>query len=201
MLEALAVAIKTVRGPWVVGADWNFTPEELVASGWLEIVDGIVIAPDAPTCHQKTYDYFVVSRKTKQAVVGIQQLTDVGIEPHTPSRLILRGDGRRPAVRSLKRPPKVPGDLPHGPAQPPPAYPRPDADEDCEKIAKAARAWHIAARKEASHLAGKELKYFDPSFKWVSAAGEFASQHVGASYASKLWRKLAGVADHIVQKP
>ena len=48
--ECAAVAIRAIKGPWVIGGDWNMTPETLAASGFLRLVNGMICAPEAPTC-------------------------------------------------------------------------------------------------------------------------------------------------------
>ena len=44
-LHGIMLALKAVRGPWCVGGDWNCTPEELEATGWLKLVGGVIKAP------------------------------------------------------------------------------------------------------------------------------------------------------------
>ena len=60
ILQEAAVAIKQLRGPWVLGGDWNLTPDTLRATNWLSLVGGVVVAPMAPTCNGSVYDCFVV---------------------------------------------------------------------------------------------------------------------------------------------
>ena len=58
-LRLLAVLISVVsefRRPWVLGGDWNMSPEQLTTSGALEILGGTVVAPELPTCNGKIYD-------------------------------------------------------------------------------------------------------------------------------------------------
>lgn len=92
-------------------------PTTLSSSGWLALVDGMVVAPSLPTCNGSTYDYFVVSKGLLPAVVGIHRVDDAGLLANslslaTPSRLLLRGDARRFAVRQVVRPKRVEPILP-----------------------------------------------------------------------------------------
>ena len=41
-LHGVKLALQAVQGPWCVGGDWNCTPEELEATGWLKLVGGVV---------------------------------------------------------------------------------------------------------------------------------------------------------------
>ena len=54
ILAEAAILLCTLSGPWVIGGDWNITPETLQASGWLDVVGGKVVAPTLATC---TYDF------------------------------------------------------------------------------------------------------------------------------------------------
>ena len=49
ILEAAAVALRSLHGPWIVEDDWNVLPEVLAASRWLDLVDGFIFATELPT--------------------------------------------------------------------------------------------------------------------------------------------------------
>ena len=82
ILAELAAILGAVRGPWIVGGDWNMAPEVLARSGWPSIVEGRVAAPDQPTCNDKVYDYFVPSEALSESVAGVVRLSDGGCNPH-----------------------------------------------------------------------------------------------------------------------
>ena len=104
LLGHAAAALGAVSGPWIAAGDWNMSPETLAQSGWLKVVGGVVFAKTLPTCNASTYDYFVVSKGLEPSVAGIQRIDDAGRHPHWPSRLLIRGDARRPMTRHLIRP-------------------------------------------------------------------------------------------------
>ena len=83
------------------------TPQELLATGFPSRVKGVVFAPDAPTCNDQTYDFFVVSKDIADEVVSIHVVTDAGFNPHSPARLIFREVPRRTMIRHLKNPAKA----------------------------------------------------------------------------------------------
>ena len=120
ILEQAAICIKALKGPWVIGGDWNIEPHLLSAANWLNIVGGVVHAPSQPTCHAHVYDYFVVHKAISPAIAGVQRLEDAGLFPHFPARLLIRSNALRYQVRKLLKPPMVPGYLPAGPPAPPP---------------------------------------------------------------------------------
>ncbi len=47
LLQRISAMIATVRGPWIIGGDWQCTPEDLQKTGWLKIVKGVIYAPAA----------------------------------------------------------------------------------------------------------------------------------------------------------
>ena len=79
-----------------------------MASGFLAIVGGLLIAPSNPTCNDNTYDYYVISKTLNRAVVGVQRVDGIGMNPHRPACLLLRGGARRFAVRPARVPAKLP---------------------------------------------------------------------------------------------
>ena len=60
LLQSMAVTLNSLQGSWILGGDWNGTPDELKATGWLTKVGGIIFAPSAPTCNVRVLDVFVV---------------------------------------------------------------------------------------------------------------------------------------------
>jgi exonuclease III len=82
VLTHLTALIAAVRGPWIIGGDWNVSPDTLRKSNWPSIVGGHIHAPLAPTCYNSTYDYFVVSKDINPAVAGVCRLSDGGCVPH-----------------------------------------------------------------------------------------------------------------------
>ena len=94
LLQMVAAQLCTLKGPWLVGGDWNCAPADLVATGWLELVGGAVFAPSEPTCNGKVYDYFVVSRNFAHAVHSVRTVPDGLFEPNRAVLLFLRAAPR-----------------------------------------------------------------------------------------------------------
>jgi len=192
ILEVVAACVRQLRGPWILGGDWNVSPQVLAASNWLSMVGGTIVAPQAPTCNSSTYDYFVVQKSLMPAIVGIARLDDAGTSPHFPARLYLRSDARRKLVRHLARPEKVPGVLPHGPlplCTPPPEVTPVQVTEDA--INTAADAFFRCARAEWASLEGKPPDHTPPHFVWRPAVGPRAKKQAGEHAASSFWRSCA----------
>ena len=96
------------------GGDFNFTPELLRKSGWLQLVRGTIHQPASPTCNGKIYDYFVSSQGMNEAVVGVAVVEGTGIRPHRPTRIFLKAKMKALRIRVVKNPSKFPAVLPAG---------------------------------------------------------------------------------------
>ena len=70
LLESMAFTLSGLVGPWLLGGDWNCTPAELEATGWVKKMGGVIHAPQAATCNGKVYDSFVVAATFSQHVQG-----------------------------------------------------------------------------------------------------------------------------------
>lgn len=98
-----------------VGRDFNCEPAELAATGWLELVEGTVQAPEGATCNQRKLDFFVVSKDLVHAVKGVFVVGDSPSSPHSAVRLVLDSKCRSDTIRELKRQPKITAFQPNGP--------------------------------------------------------------------------------------
>ena len=121
ILQAVSQALTKLKGPWILGGDWNMPPEELMKSGWVDSIEGVIVATKSNTCNNSVFDYFVVSAKLRHAVRGIQLVNDHAFSPHHPARMYIDGNARRKQARRIRKPTKIPGILPHG-------QPGPDAE-------------------------------------------------------------------------
>ena len=65
-VRALSRFLLTLRDPWIVAADFNMEPTELLKSGWPAAIGGCIICPEGleATCDQgqcRMLDYVVVA--------------------------------------------------------------------------------------------------------------------------------------------
>ena len=86
LLETIGFTLSGLKGCWTIGGDWNCTPAELIATGWVKKVGGVVHAPSSETCNGKVYDFFVVCTDLSDFVLG-----DAGLNPHAPARIVIKG--------------------------------------------------------------------------------------------------------------
>ncbi len=104
LLDSMAFTLSGLVGPWILGGDWNCTPADLAATGWLQKVGGVIHAPSAPTCNGNVYDFFVVAAGISDQVQSTHKIGDAGFTPHSPASLIFKGSPRKTMVRHLKAP-------------------------------------------------------------------------------------------------
>ena len=83
------------------------------------------------------------------------------------SRIILRGDAKRHMVRQLARPRKVDANLPPRPAPAPPDYKQVASKVQLGELQEAMVEWYSAARQEWTTIAGVDLSYKAPRFRWA----------------------------------
>ena len=62
-----------MKGPWIIGGDFNMTPSELEDSGWLETVKGVVVAPAPIDDDDRAIDFL-----GRIAAAGWDPAEDVG---------------------------------------------------------------------------------------------------------------------------
>lgn len=53
----VAATLRGIERPWILGCDANCTPQALAGTGWVELVGGVIHAPDQPTCNDNVYDF------------------------------------------------------------------------------------------------------------------------------------------------
>ena len=123
LLESVAFTLRGLTGPFIIGGDWNCTPGDLRATGWIKKIGGVIRAPRGATCNGKVYDFFVVSASIADEVHSVHKISDAGFTPHSPARLIFKGRPRATMIRQIKAPHPIPAILPHAPLRQPPSSP------------------------------------------------------------------------------
>ena len=56
ILQEAATFLSCLTGPWIIGGDWNMSPQTLASTRFPNVVHGMIVAPDLPTCNDSTYD-------------------------------------------------------------------------------------------------------------------------------------------------
>ena len=187
-------------------------PEMIRKANIPNMAKGIIVHPSSPTCQGQDYDYFPISETQRAAVVGCQRLEDAGLHPHWPARLILRGDARRMAVRKLRRPKGVPGQIPQGPLPEQLNYPTPEPrqagtcsrhgrgqeDGNIELLSEACETWMSHARAEWASLLSDEPDLRPVTTRWEPTLGCHTKAEVDAPRIACQWRRLASSAEEVM---
>ena len=88
LLHAAGNLIRKHGGPWVLGGDFQNTPEDMhyYMRNWLESVGGEVCAAGNVTCKSvnggRTIDYFIIDSRISHGVSGIWTQMDMPSSPH-----------------------------------------------------------------------------------------------------------------------
>ncbi len=113
----LATLARAAGLPTIFTGDWQVEPAELLASGFVDLVGGVVFATDEPTNVQsgKVLDYFVVSRELEPLVVDVQAVVGSRLATHLPVVLRLKGARSLGSIRRVSQPKLHGAFLPQGP--------------------------------------------------------------------------------------
>ncbi len=167
--------------PYIVGADFNMLPDEVLDSGFADEVEGCVFAPRGArgTCRtaaaQRTLDFFVVSNGLGKAIAAIDTVEDGTLSTHVPVRIQFHPRLTALKALAIRAPPLIPTERVYGPIAPPPDWSVVTAL--CERARDSIRR---ATRQQAQQLVDAaytawaqmaELELQDVTGKWVDKPG------------------------------
>ena len=123
--QALMVA-KASGSPWIIGGDFQDTPNELCewARDMIERAGGKVVSTSEPTIYPstgspRTIDFFIVSAEMAAIVSGIEVKNDAAVSPHRAAAITFRNTAEPLLQWQLRTPKKFPRERPIGcPRQP-----------------------------------------------------------------------------------
>ncbi|CAK0848388.1 unnamed protein product, partial [Prorocentrum cordatum] len=160
VMAALTAFVRLLKDPWLVVADWNCVPTELLASGWIEQMRGeIVTGPEEVTCDKgkgSLYDYGVVAAGCKEGLTIAKELT-VPWATHCGLRIRLAGKKQRWWHRALDIPKALP------------TVPRPKKQKDLDSKRSKQQAY-----RDRPLLAQKLANSYG---RWIEAVEEAVLQH------------------------
>ena len=140
---------------WVVGADWQNTPDQLEDSCFNAAVRGVVLAPKKGTCRSKgsdrTIDFFWVDRRIA-GTCGEATVADAPFAPHKPVVLSTQQPWDSYQVRVLWQPKQFPLNKPMGAPRPPQAFPDVDLDGGQEHLDRVYEGFCAGAEAELCQL-------------------------------------------------
>ncbi len=111
--------LKCLGRPFIVGGDWQVTPQELRATGFDRALGAVVCAPRAATNlrSNRTIDFFLVSKELVSQGWQAKVLYGCSVATHAPVILELGTKRARQDGYRLARPRPLPVARPLGPAQ------------------------------------------------------------------------------------
>ena len=118
LLQEIASVLIALGKPYIILADWNITPDVLVAGEWPNGIGGKICEAGRPTCMQgdscKAYDYAVTSAQ------WIHPPTATLYEPWAPgphTAVLFEMPFKQPniLVTAIRKPKTFPAQAPHGP--------------------------------------------------------------------------------------
>ncbi len=207
---------------FILGADFQVTPEELSTTAFAQEVSGVIMASGSPggTCRTPTsareIDYFVVSPGLASGVEAVELVRRSGIKTHVPVQLRFRA--RLTSLRALvlRRPPPLSVDRIVGPlrkvvqwapmAEEARKLAADAADEEMDverlhaRLGAAYKRWVDAAElelveavEEGSLMPKKGLRGNAPVMVWRSILPEKPKNNP-QDEAVNLWRNIANAA-------
>ena len=187
IFDAITIWVKTLRLPWLVGADWQNTPEHLDASLWQQLVSGSIFAPGGEaggTCRsggtERTIDFFWGDQRLERMVTSVAVNGDAPFSPHKPVVLTTAAAWRGLLVRVAVRPQALPQCLPLGCAARPPQY---DGAEAVATQADLDAAWLSFNETAEEELRG--LLQMDKASFALRGQGPAAALQVAARLAAR----------------
>ena len=112
LLEMLAKEVSAIRLPFILGGDWNASPEALSTTGFATRLKAVICCPGQATYvaggAESVLDYFVVSECLRPAVQQVCVVEGSGVKKHRPVEIVLSGRSRADDVLVLARPPPRP---------------------------------------------------------------------------------------------
>ncbi len=112
LINLVARQLAAVRLPFVIGGDWNTSPQALAETGFPQRLRAFVatagVASYISAGAASELDYFVISKVLKPGVCTIKVLDGTNVPKHSPVEITFSGKPRSDTVLTLARPPRRP---------------------------------------------------------------------------------------------
>ena len=186
---------------WIVGADWQNTPEQLASSCFNSAVRGVVIAPPTGTCRvkgtERTIDFFWADKRIA-GTCGEAAVADAPFAPHKPVVLHTQQPWSAYKVRVLWQPRQFPLQRPVVAPCAPQQFPDVGLEGNREHLDKVYEGFCSGAEAELCQLfgfVGEEAKRFlgrgnPPRFVFKPLIAPVPGA-CAAQGATRAWRWLA----------
>ena len=126
LMEDVAHTLVSIGRPFLIGADFQMSPEEMHDTGWPASLRARVISTGVHTYesgeHKSELDYFLVSNSIADLFEECNTVDTEVIKKHLPVITSASGDCRDREVSTICKPKRMPLVLPKGPCPPPPSW-------------------------------------------------------------------------------
>eukprot|EP00971_Amphidinium_carterae_P067413 1334879-Amphidinium_carterae.1 len=199
-LAALVRYIRTIMGPWVLGGDWQMSPQQLSAWGFPQALGASIHYPPHPTCSTgNTIDYFLVPHEMDALIMATTLIECPATSPHTLVMLHLRGITWEDAVWVQRMKRKFPEVQPMGPHRfvPPPTWHATQLAEMWGEWSDAAEHWLMQTLELEGATSAWKGRSKGLQLRRVSLAKYLETRHPPrCSIRALAWRRL----HHVVRK-
>ena len=176
ILSRVGEILAMTKLPFVIGGDFQCSPEELRSTGWLEGIDGTLRAAGKATCTNahgaNEIDFFVVFNGLVSATPVPTIDLDSCVATHCPVLMGFHGNPRALTVKAFRTPKGFPKKEPRGPVRKLPPWPRFVASagsSPAERMEELASYWMQQTEIELCH-----------TYDLVDGtSGEPLKQHIG----------------------
>ena len=206
VLAAAAAIIDSHGGPWLIGGDFNMTPEELQQGAgweWLGRVGGVVRGTGTPTCAGgvgRELDFFIIDARLAEQVIKVEPVLSLRKEPHSPVRMVLKATRANLLMKVVKRPGMFPITKPIGCCRMPVVPPQLEWSDMVQKVNTGElvnegekkdvvnRLWTLVSACTEAELCG----CCDAVDSEGLSAGKFMGRATGVAYKqAQVWPKRA----------
>ncbi len=210
------VRLQGEHAPYLIGADFQMTPQLLTTSGFVEECDGRVVATGLRrgTCRSvkanAEIDYFVMGTGMSLGLASVATVEGAGTRPHVPVRATFHAQQVAMRAMVLRKPPRLPKERVLGPVPPPPDWTDLQARADAlalrakhgdrkqaaDDFACLYRDWADRAEGELVDITGaaggkRGLRGREPNIVWRSIVPERPQRPVGVK--TDAWRWAASL--------
>ncbi len=217
------VASQGDKVPYVIGGDFQCSPEQLAATGVASHMEGEIVASGCRrgTCRStkaiSEIDYFLISKLLAVGVDTVATVEGAGTRPHVPVEIVFKPRLVTARTLVLRQPPRISTSRLYGPLPPPPCWTQ--VADTAQRLVQATRrasfqcsdefdvqyeqlyeAWSDlaeleleAAAEEATELPKHGLRGRRPQMRWRSVLPERPPPPPDCDDALTEWRSLANI--------
>ena len=177
-LAALGQAVRSSGLPFIIGGDWQISPEALMQTKFPHRLGAEIVAPESPTNLRSgsTLDFFLVSRQIRAAVGSVEARGDLYFSPHVPVVLSISAQVALGASSAMVQPRLLPVGNPPGPMPRAARVNWEGFDEVVLDVGQKMNMWYAAAELELLGCFGLQGSDEEAAFMGLGCHGRTATR-------------------------